>query len=149
MTTFRIQRINKQIQRDLSSFLETKVRNDFAKNAIITGVDCSRDLRYAKVYFTTIDPKSRDDVHKALREIAGLLRSFLAHSLPLRLIPELSFFPDTSEDYGRHIDSLLDTVISPHSGSENVENDDEDDEELDLNGDESDEDGEDLDGDKD
>lgn len=111
MTTFRIQRINKQIQRDLSIFLETKVRNDLAKQAIITGVNCSRDLRYAKVYFTSLDPESRESVHKALQEIAGLLRSLLAQSLPLRLIPELSFFLDTSEEYGRRIDSLLRTVV--------------------------------------
>ncbi len=111
MTTFRIKRINKQIQRDLSIFLETKVRNDLAKQAIITGVNCSRDLRYAKVYFTSLDPESREYVHKALQEIAGLLRSLLAHSFPLRLVPELSFFLDTSEEYGRRIDGLLRTVV--------------------------------------
>ncbi len=111
MTTFRIKRINKQIQRDLSIFLETKVRNDLAKQAIITGVNCSRDLRYAKVYFTSLDPESRECVHKALQEIAGLLRSLLAHSFPLRLVPELSFFLDTSEEYGRRIDGLLRTVV--------------------------------------
>lgn len=123
MTTFRIQRINKQIQRDLSIFLETKVRNDLAKQAIITGVNCSRDLRYAKVYFTSLDPESRESVHKALQEIAGLLRSLLAQSLPLRLIPELSFFLDASEEYGRRIDSLLRTVVPDSILGEDSEED--------------------------
>lgn len=135
MTTFRIQRINKQIQRDLSIFLETKVRNDLAKQAIITGVNCSRDLRYAKVYFTSLDPESRESVHKALQEIAGLLRSLLAQSLPLRLIPELSFFLDTSEEYGRRIDSLLRTVV-PDSilGGDSEEDEIADDEDDDDDG---------------
>ena len=135
MTTFRIQRINKQIQRDLSIFLETKVRNDLAKQAIITGVNCSRDLRYAKVYFTSLDPESRESVHKALQEIAGLLRSLLAQSLPLRLIPELSFFLDTSEEYGRRIDSLLRTVV-PDSilGEDSEEDEIADDEDDDSDG---------------
>ena len=131
MTTFRIQRINKQIQRDLSIFLETKVRNDLAKQAIITGVNCSRDLRHAKVYFTSLDPESRESVHKALQEIAGLLRSLLAHSLPLRLIPELSFFLDTSEEYGRRIDNLLrtvvpDSILGESSDEETIIDDDDD-----------------------
>ena len=136
MTTFRIQRINKQIQRDLSIFLETKVRNDLAKQAIITGVNCSRDLRYAKVYFTSLDPESRESVHKALQEIAGLLRSLLAQSLPLRLIPELSFFLDTSEEYGRRIDSLLRTVV-PDSilGGDSEEDEIADDEDDDVDDD--------------
>ena len=135
MTTFRIQRINKQIQRDLSIFLETKVRNDLAKQAIITGVNCSRDLRYAKVYFTSLDPESRESVHKALQEIAGLLRSLLAQSLPLRLIPELSFFLDSSEEYGRRIDSLLRTVV-PDSilGEDSEEDEIADDEDDDSDG---------------
>ncbi len=135
MTTFRIQRINKQIQRDLSIFLETKVRNDLAKQAIITGVNCSRDLRYAKVYFTSLDPESRESVHKALQEIAGLLRSLLAQSLPLRLIPELSFFLDASEEYGRRIDSLLRTVV-PDSilGEDSEEDEIADDEDDDSDG---------------
>ena len=132
MTTFRIQRINKQIQRDLSIFLETKVRNDLAKQAIITGVNCSRDLRYAKVYFTSLDPESRESVHKALQEIAGLLRSLLAQSLPLRLIPELSFFLDASEEYGRRIDSLLrtvvpDSILGEDSEEEEIADDEDDD----------------------
>lgn len=132
MTTFRIQRINKQIQRDLSIFLETKVRNDLAKQAIITGVNCSRDLRYAKVYFTSLDPESRESVHKALQEIAGLLRSLLAQSLPLRLIPELSFFLDSSEEYGRRIDSLLrtvvpDSILGGESDEDTMSDDDDDD----------------------
>ena len=135
MTTFRIQRINKQIQRDLSIFLETKVRNDLAKQAIITGVNCSRDLRYAKVYFTSLDPESRESVHKALQEIAGLLRSLLAQSLPLRLIPELSFFLDASEEFGRRIDSLLRTVV-PDSilGEDSEEDEIADDEDDDSDG---------------
>jgi ribosome-binding factor A len=82
-----------------------------AKQAIITGVNCYRDLRHAKVNFASLDPVSRESVHKALQALAGLLRSFLAQSLPLRLIPELSFFLDTSEEYGRRIDSLLRTVV--------------------------------------
>lgn len=135
MTTFRIQRINKQIQRDLAIFLETKVRNDLAKQAIITGVNCSRDLRHAKVYFTSLDPESRESVHKALQEIAGLLRSLLAQSLPLRLIPELSFFLDASEEYGRRIDSLLRTVV-PDSilGEDSEEDEIADDEDDDSDG---------------
>ena len=90
--------------------MELKVKNEMAKNAIITEVDCSRDLKLAKVYFTTIDPSIREDVQKALTSAGGLLRSAMGKQLALRLTPALSFSIDDSEEYGRSIDALLDSL---------------------------------------
>ena len=110
MTTFRMQRINKQIQREVSLLLELRIKNETAKKAIITDVDCSRDLEHAKVYFTTVDPSEREEVGKALGTVAGALRSQLGKLLKIRQIPALSFLLDTSEEYGRSIDVLLDSL---------------------------------------
>lgn len=110
MTTFRMQRINKQIQREVSLLLELRIKNETAKKAIITDVDCSRDLEHAKVYFTTVDPSEREEVGKALGTVAGALRSQLGKLLTIRQIPALSFILDTSEEYGRGIDILLDSL---------------------------------------
>ncbi len=117
MTTLRMLRINKQIQREISLLLELRVKNEMAKNAIITGVDCSKDLAQAKVYFTTIDPSIREDVQKALLSAKGLLRSSLGKQMPLRKTPALSFYMDKSEEYGRSIDVLLDSLKDEKSSS--------------------------------
>lgn len=111
MTTFRMQRINKQIQREISLLLEYKIKNETARLAIITGVDCSRDLGHALVYFTTLDTEIRRDVHKALKRITGSIRGMLGKQLHLRQIPELHFRTDTSEEYGREIDKILDSIL--------------------------------------
>jgi len=118
MTTFRMQRINKQMQREISLLLEMRVKNETAKKAVITEVDCSRDLEQAKVFFTTVDPKERDDVKKALSSVAGALRSLLGKQMKLRQIPVLEFFLDTSEEYGRVMDRLLDSLKTEGSGEE-------------------------------
>lgn len=98
-----------------------------AKNAIITAVDCSKDLARAKVYFTTIDPSIREDVQKALISAGGLLRSSLGKQLPLRKTPALSFYADESEEYGRSMDVLLDSLKDEESfqGEEAEEQDSE------------------------
>ncbi len=118
MTTFRMQRINKQMQREISLLLEMRVKNETAKKAVITEVDCSRDLEQAKVFFTTVDPEERDDVKKALSSVAGALRSLLGKQMKLRQIPVLEFFLDTSEEYGRVMDRLLDSLKTEGSGEE-------------------------------
>jgi len=118
MTTFRMQRINKQMQREISLLLKMRVKNETAKKAVITEVDCSRDLEQAKVFFTTVDPEERDDVKKALSSVAGALRSLLGKQMKLRQIPVLEFFLDTSEEYGRVMDRLLDSLKTEGSGEE-------------------------------
>ena len=110
MTTIRMQKINKQIQREISLLLDLRVKKELAKNAVITEVDCSRDLATARVYFTTVDPALRGDVKKSLQSIAGVLRTLLAKTLGLRQTPALSFHIDSSQEYGRAIDRLLDSI---------------------------------------
>ena len=128
MTTLRMLRINKQIQREISLLLELRVKNEMAKNAIITAVDCSKDLAQAKVYFTTIDPSIREDVKKALISAGGLIRSSLGKQMPLRKTPALSFYSDESEEYGRTIDALLDSLKDEDS-SQDEETEEQDSEE--------------------
>ena len=53
--TFRMARINKQLQREISLLLESRIKKEAVKDAIITGVECSRDLEAAKVYFTQLE----------------------------------------------------------------------------------------------
>lgn len=127
MTSFRMQRINKQIQREISLLLEQRVKNEAAKNAIITGVDCTKDLESAKVYFTTVDPAVRDEVKKSLDKAAGALRSMLGKQLTLRKTPSLAFFLDTSEEYGREMDRILDSLV--YSAPEDTEEDEDREEE--------------------
>jgi ribosome-binding factor A len=100
-------RINKLLQREISLMLEQRVKNDVARNAIITEVDCSRDLEFARVYFTTVDASMREPVLAELRGVKGALRSLLGQVLTLRHIPALEFVIDRSLDYGERIDGIL------------------------------------------
>jgi ribosome-binding factor A len=129
-------RIDKQLQREISLMLEQRVKNDAARSAIVTGVECSRDLEFARVYFTTLDPAQRDLVLAELRNVKGALRSMLGQVLKLRHIPALEFVIDRSLDYGERIDGILhhlglDAVNAEQEEAEQeeLERDDSDDEE--------------------
>nr|WP_321503581.1 30S ribosome-binding factor RbfA [uncultured Dethiosulfovibrio sp.] len=111
MAGFRMERINKELQREISKLLEFTVKVEHAKKAVITGVDCSRDLKIAKVYFTTLIPEDRREVSEALRKVKTFLRTSIAQTLRMRTVPKLSFVYDASGDYGRSIDVLLDKAI--------------------------------------
>ena len=100
-------RINKQLQREISLLLEQRVKNDAARCAIVTSVECARDLEFARVFFTTLDPAMREPVLTELRNVKGALRSMLGQVLTLRHIPALEFVIDSSVDYGERIDGIL------------------------------------------
>ena len=107
MGTFRMARINKQLQREISLLLEQRVKSDVARNAIVTGVECARDLEFARVYFTTLDSSTREAVLAELQNVKGAMRSMLGQILKLRHIPALEFVIGRSLDYGERIDGLL------------------------------------------
>jgi len=100
-------RINKLLQREISLMLEQRVKSDLARNAIITEVECSRDLELARVYFTTVNASTRDAVLADLVNVKGALRSMLGQVLTLRRIPALEFIIDRSAGYGERIDGIL------------------------------------------
>ena len=60
-----MERINKQLQREIALILESKIKKDAVKEAIITGVDCSRDLERAKVYINALEKHKRPGILKA------------------------------------------------------------------------------------
>ena len=109
-TTLRMSRINKQLQREIALIIETKIKKESIKGTIITGVECTKDLEKARVYFTAMQVHKRPGILKELTEIKGVIRGLLGQTIKLRRVPALEFVIDTSEDYGAKIDKILDSL---------------------------------------
>lgn len=109
MASNRISRINEEIQRELSEqFRRLKdPRVSQVGMVSITRVDTTSDLRYARVYVSTLDKTQEKDVLKGLKSAAGFLRRELGHTLQLRYTPELQFIADDSIQHGAHILEIL------------------------------------------
>ncbi|MCL2768310.1 MAG: 30S ribosome-binding factor RbfA [Synergistaceae bacterium] len=112
MSSFRMERINKELVREIAYLLEFSIKDDAVKSAVITSVDCSKDLKHAKVWFTTLTEGVRETTLEALKSTAGQLRKLMGERMYLRTTPQLEFCIDRSQDYGRRIDSLLDSLAA-------------------------------------
>ena len=129
----RMSRINKQLQREIALILESKIKKESVKGTIITGVDCSKDLEKARVYFTALESHKRPGILKELNGISGAVRGLLGQTIKLRRVPALEFVIDTSEDYGAKIDKILEGLgfnsnYRQGNDYDDGENDDDDDE---------------------
>ena len=109
MPSNRIGRINEEIQRELAYHLRhlKDPRVSQVGMVSITRVDTTNDLRYARVYVSTLDKSREQDVLKGLKSAAGFLRRELGHTLQLRYTPELQFIADDSIQHGAHILEIL------------------------------------------
>ena len=132
MASTRINRINEEIQKELSSlFRGLKDPRVQGGMVTITHVDTTSDLRYSRIFVSVLDKSQEKDVVKGLKSAAGYLRRELGASLRLRYTPELQFIGDDSIEYGAHILELLrdPNVVKPaNPENENIhldgENDD-------------------------
>ena len=130
-SNLRMSRINKQLQREIALIIENKIQKSSVKGTIITGVECTKDLERAKVFFTALEARKCPGILKDLNDIKGAIRGMLGQSIKLRRVPALEFIIDKSSDYGAKIDKILDSLGFGMDYKKNDdENSDTDDEEI-------------------
>ena len=108
MPSNRIGRINEEVMRELARLLPT-VKDPLLGGGLLSIVRCevTNDLRWCKVYLSTLGQFDLKELKKGLKSCSGYLRRELAHSLSLRYTPELVFVLDDSIQEGAHINQLL------------------------------------------
>lgn len=109
--TRRIDRIGDLIKEEISSLLIRDIKDPRIKMLTITGVEVSRDIRTAKVFYSVGgDQKAREETQRGLDSAVGFIKTALAHNLTLKRVPELTFIYDKSLDYGQKIDRILEDL---------------------------------------
>ena len=97
----RTQRVADYLQRELAALIQHEVRDPRVGMVSITGVNVSRDLGHAKVYFTVLGCDSSEDA------VESTERSQLSRDSNMRSVPQLRFYFDTSVGQGRHLEDLI------------------------------------------
>ena len=110
MPNVRIERLNHTYQEEISMILMKEIKDDDIKFVTITGVEVTNDLSFAKVYYTVLDESKKESTKIALDKAASFIRKELANRIEIRHTPELRFIYDTSEEYGNHIDNLIEKI---------------------------------------
>jgi len=104
----RADRIGGLIQKILSDILKKEIRDPRLKMTTITGVTVTRDLKLARIYFTTPNSKQKKEAATiGFNSARGYIKRTLAHALDLKYMPDIKFYYDESLDYGAHIDELI------------------------------------------
>ena len=114
--SYRIERVNTLIRREISELIQQELRDPRLDEFIaVTEVDTSPDLKYAKVYISSMSGQQEEQkILGVLNSASGFLRTALANKTRLRYTPELHFIWDNSIEHGDRILRLLDQVSTEH-----------------------------------
>lgn len=111
----RVQRVASELQKVISLLLRTKIKDPKLARTTITEIDLSRDLSYAKVYYTCLVAEDGAYIAKAFEKSKVFFRSSIAKSLNLRIVPNLKFIYDKSLDYGMEMEDKIQQALDADS----------------------------------
>lgn len=98
--------------RTLNELLRFEIKDPRLKLVSLTSVDLSRDLSFARVYFSLLDPDGDPEpVQDGLEKASGFLRGRLGREIKIRHVPELRFAHDNSAAEAQRISSLIEDAL--------------------------------------
>ena len=104
----RMYKIDEELKKEISNIISLELKNPHLTGLIsVTSVKTTPDLRFAKVYISMINEKSKKENLKILKQSSGYIRREVARRVNLRTTPELIFEFDDSLEYGSRIDEIL------------------------------------------
>lgn len=109
----RVQRVEGLVARKLAEIIHADVNDPRIGIVSITEVNISKDLAYAKVYFTALSDDANEilQITAVLNQAKGFLRRQLSAAIDLRITPALSFIHDDSAERGQRINHLIDATL--------------------------------------
>ncbi len=109
----RTRRVGEQMQRELAELLQREVRDPRLSAVTISGVDVTRDLSLAKVYYTVMPEQlTVEAAQKALEKASGFLRHALGERMIIRNVPQLRFIYDETLVKGTELANLIDQAVA-------------------------------------
>ena len=110
MAKYRQGKINDAVMQAMSEAVR-EIKDPRVSSAMvtITAAEVTPDLKFAKIYFSSI-MGDKNDVKRGLVSATGFLRRTLSQKLNLRITPELTFCEDKSIEHGAHIAKLLNSI---------------------------------------
>ena len=107
----RPQRLALQIQHEISLILSRNMKDRRIGFVTVTGVEMSPDLRHVRVFISSMgSDKEKQASLETLEHAAGWIRHELGQRIRMKYLPEILFHADSSQEYGAHIDHLLDEI---------------------------------------
>ena len=111
MSTQRPGRVQEAIRQEISKIVHGEMKDPRIGFITITKVDLTKDLRYARVYFSILgEDKDKKLALRGLNNAKGYIKGLLADRIKLRYMPDIAFAIDESLEHTKHIYDILEQI---------------------------------------
>lgn len=104
-------KVTEAIRKEISIIVHDELKDPRLGFVTITRVEMSKDLRFARVFFSVL---GKDEDYKRTREALdsalGFIRRLVAQRIRLRFAPEIIFREDRSSEYSVKIQQVLEEI---------------------------------------
>lgn len=109
----RADRVSDVIKREVSEILLREIKDPRLDFVTITHVHVSRDLKSARIYFTTIKQgEELEAIRKGLKSASGFIQRKMGAHIHLRYTPHITFIHDSSLESSTRMDKILHDIES-------------------------------------
>ncbi len=116
MESTRQQKYARLIQKELGEIFQRDTKHLFGKAFItITLVKMSPDLGFAKIYISMFLVENRAEMLATINGQKSQIRKLLGQKIgkQVRIVPEIAFFIDDTEDHAQKMDTLISSLDIP------------------------------------
>ncbi len=107
----RVDRLQSQLIKEIADIVANELRDRPPAMVSFTRAEISRDLKYAKVYFSVLNADNDSDpVFEYLKRHAGVIRRMVGQRMRIRFTPEITFHYDASLENVLRINEILEQI---------------------------------------
>lgn len=113
MASFKSNRLNEDVHRELTAILRT-VKDPRVQNAMlqIVRTELTNDLSYCTVYISSLQGlEATKAALEGVKSADGYIRRSLSHTLKMRKCPAMTYIADDSIEYGAKISKRLSELV--------------------------------------
>jgi len=107
----RVERVNQMLKEGIGNIIHNDLKDPRLGFVTVTQVELTKDLRYAKVYYSILGSDiEQKNTKEALDSSLGFIRRLIAERMILRFVPEIIFKQDKSAEYSIEIQEALNKI---------------------------------------
>ncbi len=104
-------RVGDLLQREISTIIETELKDPRIGFLTITKVHLTNDLKLASVYYSVLGTgEERERSTEGLRSAKGFIKKLLGQRTRLKYLPDIVFVFDDSLEKEQYIESILEKL---------------------------------------
>jgi len=104
----RPERVQEALRQEISRIVHNEIKDPRLGFITITGVELTKDLRYAKIYFSVLgEEKAKLLALKGLNSAKGYIKGRISDRIKLRFMPQIEFKIDETLEHTKKIYDLL------------------------------------------